>query len=107
MDPHIQDWTNVTFRKKPRPKQGTALQLPEGAARERELHSSEPPVPERVSLQLRKKIQQARLSKKMNQRELANRLNVHPSVVNNIEAGTAIHEKKLIRQIENVLGIKF
>jgi len=59
---------------------------------------------------LSKEIAEARNSKKITQKDMANRLNIQKDVINNIENGKANYDpqtKKVINKIQTFLGIKF
>lgn len=53
-----------------------------------------------------KLIQQARLQKGMKQKDLANKLNIQVTVIQNIESGKSIEDKALINRIARTLGIQ-
>ena len=58
-----------------------------------------------VSKNFSQKIQHARNSQKLSQKELAHKMNVPFSVVNQYEKGTAIADGSIIQKFKNVLGI--
>jgi len=60
----------------------------------------------KVSLDLRKQIQQARTAKKMTQKDLANKLCVPVTTIQNYENGKAIPNGAFIAKIGRVLGVK-
>ena len=51
------------------------------------------------------KIKNARNSKKMTQKELAQKINVKPAVINDHESGRAIPNPKILNNIKRILGI--
>ena len=51
------------------------------------------------------KIKNARNSKKMTQKELAQKINVKPAVINDYESGKAIPNPKTLNNIKRILGI--
>jgi len=59
-----------------------------------------------VSLDLRKRIQQARTAKGLKQAQLAKMINERPAVVNEYEAGTAIPSNAVLGKLEKALGVK-
>jgi len=61
---------------------------------------------ERVSLTLRKAIQQGRQAKKMTQKQLATAINVKQSVVNEYESGKAVPNNAIISKMERALGCR-
>mmetsp|Transcript_2558 Transcript_2558/g.3786 ORF Transcript_2558/g.3786 Transcript_2558/m.3786 type:complete len:142 (+) Transcript_2558:77-502(+) len=60
----------------------------------------------RVDRTLSQAIQQARLSKKMTQKQLATMINEKPQVVNEYESGKALPNPQIISKIEKSLGTK-
>merc|ERR1712110_26753 len=61
---------------------------------------------QKVPLQVRKAIQQARQLKKMSQKDLATKLNEKVSVVNDYESGKAIPSNGMLARMERVLECK-
>merc|ERR1719453_275439 len=61
---------------------------------------------ETVSLDLRLKIQQARVAKKMSQKEVATKINEKPQTVNEYESGKAVPNQQILGKLERVLGAK-
>ena len=59
----------------------------------------------KVSLSLSKQIQQARLSNKMTQKDLALKINVTNKVINDYESGKAIPNNAIKMKIQKALGI--
>ena len=60
----------------------------------------------KVDKSLSKAIQQARMAKKMTQKELATKMNEKPQVVGEYESGKAIPNGQIISKMERVLGCK-
>ena len=60
----------------------------------------------KVSRDLSQKIIKARVEKKWKQKDLANKLNLSVSIVNDYECGKAIVDNKILCKIERVLCIK-
>ena len=60
----------------------------------------------KIPLDWGKKISETRLKKKMNQKDLAAKINCPVSIVNQIECGRATMDHKVLTKIENALGIK-
>lgn len=60
----------------------------------------------KVDLSLRKAIQQARMAKKMSQKELATAINEKPQVVGDYESGKAVPNPQIISKLERKLGCK-
>tara|TARA_A100001011_G_C13934153_1_gene684441 strand:- start:176 stop:559 length:384 start_codon:yes stop_codon:yes gene_type:complete len=61
----------------------------------------------KVSLSLSKQIQQARLSNKMTQKELALKINVSNKIINDYESGKAIPDNNVKMKIQRALNINF
>ncbi|KAJ1916057.1 multiprotein-bridging factor 1 [Mycoemilia scoparia] len=62
--------------------------------------------PKKVSLTTSKAIQQARQDKGMTQKDLAQKINEKPSVINEYEAGKAIPNQQTLGKLERALGVK-
>lgn len=60
----------------------------------------------KVDKSLSKAIQQARMAKKMTQKDLATRINEKPQVVGEYESGKAVPNGQIIVKMERVLGVK-
>ena len=102
-----QDWTTVTFKKinKPSSKEQSESQRKyESASKLSKLEDPDyvPPKPEKV---LGKALQQARMAKKMSQKDLATNLNVKPQLVQQWEAGKTPIPGNYIALINRNLGI--
>lgn len=67
---------------------------------------SEPAALERVSLEVKNRIQKARLDKKLTQAQLAQLINERPQVVQEYEAGKAIPSQQVLGKMERALGVK-
>ena len=63
-------------------------------------------VQQKPSLQLRKIVQEARKAKQWTQKQLAQQLNVKPSVIHEIESGKTLPDGPLKHKLNRVLGIK-
>ena len=63
-------------------------------------------VHKKVTLSLGKTIQQARAAKGMTQKDLAQKINEKPHVVNEYEAGKAIPDQTILGKLERQLGVK-
>lgn len=57
-----------------------------------------------ISLDIRIRIQQARLAKKMTQKQLANAINEKPSLIQDYESGKAVPTPQVLNKIERVIG---
>jgi putative transcription factor len=60
---------------------------------------------ERVSTELKKQIQQARLAKKLTQAQLAQMINEKPQIINEYESGRAIPNPQILSKMSRVLGV--
>lgn len=60
----------------------------------------------KVDKSLSKAIQQARMAKKMTQKDLATKINEKPQVVGEYESGKAVPNGQLIVKMERALGVK-
>lgn len=56
------------------------------------------------TLSFSRALQQARAAKKMSQKDLAQRLNVKPTLINELESGKGIAPPQLVQKINRVLG---
>merc|ERR1712003_42136 len=61
---------------------------------------------QKVDRNLSKAIQQARMAKKMTQKDLATKINEKPQVVGEYESGKAVPNGQIIVKIERALGCK-
>ncbi|KAL9989510.1 hypothetical protein ACROYT_G004070 [Oculina patagonica] len=61
---------------------------------------------EKVSLDVGKLIQQARMEKKLTQKDLATKINEKPQIVMDYESGKAIPNNQVLGKLERTLGIK-
>lgn len=60
---------------------------------------------ERVSSELKKQIQSARMAKKLTQAQLAQMINEKPQVINEYESGKAIPNPQVLSKMSRVLGV--
>merc|ERR1712072_1040041 len=61
---------------------------------------------EKVSLDLRLKIQQARMAKKMSQDQVAKAINEKKQTINEYESGKAVPNQQVLGKLERILGAK-
>jgi ribosome-binding protein aMBF1 (putative translation factor) len=95
-----QDWDTIFITKnKEKP-----IQKQTGPKPPVDTHQAEP-LP-KVTVELKTAIQQARISKKLSQKDLAQKLNLPVSVINDYEKGTAIPENSFIAKLEKTLEVK-
>ena len=118
-----QDWSTVAFSNKPPPRpqsargpggggpSGSTPRGPSSVAKngmsmsELEADTDNLGIA-KVSNELKKAIQQARMAKKMNQKELAAALQIDAKTINEYESGKAIPNNQLIAKMERTLGAK-
>lgn len=79
---------------------------PEGQHLTRVDRTDEIVVPKKMNTNVGKIIQQARQQKKWTQKDLANRINEKPTIVNEYEAGKGIPNQQTLAKIERALGVK-
>ena len=60
-----------------------------------------------VGIEIGKQIQAARCAKKITQKELANKMNMQPNIVQLHENGKALRNNALLAKFERTLGVKF
>ena len=107
-----QDWGNtIIFRKhnvgvnsniKPKSNKNNS------STQQCEVHEGDEDFKERdtISLDLKMRIQKARLAKGMSQKELANQINQKPCVITEYESGRVVPNNNILGNIERVLGVK-
>jgi len=102
-----QDWNTVTFvkHKKPTPKEKSETQRRVEAATHMSKLDNPDYVPPKAEKVLGKALQQARMAKKMSQKDLATKLNVKPQLVQQWEAGKTPIPGNSIGLINRNLGI--
>lgn len=61
---------------------------------------------ETVPLSLGQTISKGRLAKKLTQKQLAQRINVKPDVINQYESGKGIPNSQILGKIEKIIGVK-
>ncbi|PVV02554.1 hypothetical protein BB560_002988 [Smittium megazygosporum] len=62
--------------------------------------------PEKIDLSVGKAIMQARMEKKLTQKDLAAKVNEKQNVINDYEAGRAIPNQMILSKLERNLGVK-
>lgn len=106
-----QDWTPVVLSKPKNTSNNVDSNgKPKRKLSDKEIHllkiENEEVEIKKISLTTQKKIQQARLSKKMSQAEVAKQINVKQSVINEYENGKAVPNNNILGKLEKVLGAK-
>lgn len=114
-----QDWTPVVLSgKKPMTKQnGTSTkynieerksdEAKSAAAKMYALEHSEDITIQTIPLSISQEISKARVAKGLTQKELAQKLNVQPTMITNYENGKAIPDNQMLQKIARELGTKF
>ena len=96
---HTQDWETVILKKKPKPY------VHDGKTKNPVKEGDEFNIP-KVSFDLKKSIQSARLANKYSQKDLAIKLNVPVKSIVEYENGKAIPNNNFILKIERCLKVK-
>ena len=94
-----QDWETVILKKPPKKP------VHDGKTKKPPLEGHEFNIP-KISGDLKKSIQQARLAAKLSQKDLANKLNVNLKTIVDYENGKAIPNNNFIRKLEINLNVK-
>jgi putative transcription factor len=112
-DPNNQDWEQVQWTKSTSKKSTVGknggvktIRKQQNMDATHKLENSEETVHKKVSFDMKRKIQQARMEKKMTQKQLALGLQVKTQVVNDYETGKAIPDSNLINKMQRILGTK-
>jgi putative transcription factor len=112
-DPNSQDWGQVKWTKQQNKKtlvaSGGAVETTKRTKNMDAMHkleNSEETAHKTVSFEMKRKIQKARMEKKMTQKQLALALQVKPQIVNDYETGRAIPDSNLINKMQRILGTK-
>ncbi len=103
-----QNWDTITLHTKPTISRQERIQKQnqEGTKKFQELDSDSPPAPKKISIDIRKTIQQARSAKGMTQKDLAIRLCVPLNVITDYESGKAIPDRVILNRIAQILDVK-
>ncbi len=106
-----QDWKQVVVNTKPKlkeDKQTTTKKISDSQLQENKLLKkvdNDELSHTKISLELRKQIQQKRSSLGMTQKQLAQRVNFPVSIINEIETGKAIYNPQQINKIKRFLKL--
>ena len=105
-----QDWSTVVVHKSKAIKEMEAKKNPKkqnapGTKEFRKLDGDEIIKPKMVDKNIGKQLQQARCAKKLKQKEVAQRLNVPLSMIQNVENGKAKLNKAFINKLKKFYGI--
>lgn len=118
-----QDWAPVVFTKKPNPKDPNAKKETKVKDKthneraklnklEKDIYSdptSEAPELAKLNIlspEMRQTLIQARVSKKLNQVQLANQVNVRPNIIQDLETGKVVQDKNILQKIKKVLNVQ-
>lgn len=97
-----QDWKPVILRKKiykPPP------QKPPKNTKFHEIDGDNPKAPPTLDHSVKIRIQQARVAKKLTQKQLAQKLNLPVNTINDYESGKAVPNRQILSKIGRALGI--
>tara|TARA_Y100000389_G_C17467726_1_gene527213 strand:- start:733 stop:1086 length:354 start_codon:yes stop_codon:yes gene_type:complete len=100
-----QDWDTVILKKhNPNPQNNTKIMTMDQVLLKKE-KDEEKKIP-KITTTLKLSIQQARLNKKLSQKQLANLLGCPQNIITKYENGTAIPDNAFIHKIEKALNVK-
>ena len=106
MDFH-QDWEPVVFRK-PKTEVHTVQRDPLAEQRNalRKLENEEKKL-SFLSLEMRQKLTQARIAQNLSQTQLANKINMRPQIIQELESGKTVldSEKCVLNKLQKVLRV--
>jgi putative transcription factor len=102
-----QDWDPIYFKldKYKTDKKKETLSLKKGPSNNLDKTDIDTFKNKKIDEKFSVKIRNARNSKKMSQKELAQRINVKPGVINDYESGKALPNPNTINKIKKTLGI--
>ena len=100
-----QDWNEVVLRKPVEIKKG-GNQSSHKSKSQQLLEGDDIVTPPKTNKELRLAIQQARLSKKLSQKELATRMNTTIQIISQYENGKAVPNNAFISRLEKQLNVK-
>ena len=104
-----QDWETIILKKPIQIKKSNSKHNYKGnkTTKERILENSEDIIkPNKIDLNLKKSIQNARVNKKLSQKQLASLLGVPLQTIVQYENGKAIPNNNFITKIERILNVK-
>ena len=113
MDKHFdkldhQDWKSVILNPSKNNKIESGKKISQEKQKDIKLHKqveNDELVHKKITNELKTKIIQARCSKKLKQKDLANQCNLPVSVINDIESGKAIYNPQQINKIKRILKL--
>ena len=80
---------------------------PPGNASFIQLDGNEPVAPKTISHDIKIRLQQARVFKKLSQKQLAQLINIPVNTISLYESGKAIPDKKILSKIGHILCVNF
>jgi len=101
---YLQDWTPLVLNK-PKTKHSSSIKDASSIKEYNNLLNDDY-VAKNININISNQIKNARCSKSLTQKQLANRLNVKESVINNYESGKIIPNNHTLNQISKILDIK-
>lgn len=101
----FQDWDTVVLKKKNFPETGTTKKQT-GTIDKKKDDENQIEKPQKVTTELKIAIQQARMSNKLSQKQLASLMCCQPSLINQYESGKAIPSNAFISKVEQKLKTK-
>lgn len=111
MDPARNEWEPVVFRKKPDlataqlAKRTAPRTTGDKSARKLDAATGADGFKhDKVSKTFARALQQARLAKKMSQKDLATKINEKPAVVSRYESGKALPNPQIVQKLNRALG---
>jgi len=104
-----QNWNNVVFHKPPTYSQqlrrGNTISVEKTTKTNfKKLDENDLEPPKKTGLELGKKIQQARVNKKLTQKQLATSLNEKPQIIQQYENGSAIPNPQILNKLKKLLS---
>lgn len=98
-----QDWEQVVFKKREKKEEKQKKVI----SNERKLENSEEIiVPKKTDFNFKKSMQQARMAKKLTQKELAQKMGIQQNEIVNYENGKKAPTNQMISKMEKILGCK-
>lgn len=100
-----QDFKPLILRKTIPKNTDKSVEVKQVSDRKKKADFTDVTVPKTVGSEMGKRIQQARTSKNMTQKDLAQKLNVKQPIIRDYENGTAVTDSQLLSKIKRILGL--